>query len=523
MNTAQTKETEATAVSRIRHWLSAIHSCTTFKPDHLSSGEIVVSTVLIFVALALTATHINHTYVDPDELGHLHSAWLWSQGLTPFVDFFEHHPPFYWLALRPVLALSEPNNLTSLAIGARIISLIVVALSIGFSYLAGSEILASRRAGLFLAVAWALFCPLSHRILHARPDQPMLLFLIAGTYFSTRGLALVRTSRKPSQLFAFAGGLFLAGAVCILPKAIFWAILFGTYVFLLPILFKQYRNKSYFWALVGFLGGVALVGILMFLWIYLFSNWEDFWYCNVVRNRRISGRLVKRDLYLDIVQNPFSWAMPSSIAAAIGAFFLLFNKQLVKIGIVSVGLASGLALVLMALSRWHHYHFPFLWWFSFLAAYAYTCVTAKLKAGWKILFAVIIIAPMGVSFANDFRKLDSSFLKTSLTQQQFVLDRAKPEDTFIAFSQRNPVFMTNAAPRLWMSRMVGYTRKIDQQFMDEISANRPRFIIDSPLRRFQVPRTFERNYRRITPVVWERVPDHYRRRPRPFSKQRYKH
>lgn len=39
--------------------------------------------------------------IQLDEFEHLHSAWLVSQGQTPYVDFFQHHTPlFYYLAAR---------------------------------------------------------------------------------------------------------------------------------------------------------------------------------------------------------------------------------------------------------------------------------------------------------------------------------------------------------------------------------------------------------------------------------------
>ena len=42
---------------------------------------------------------------DPDEFEHAHAAWSVWRGLLPYRDFFEHHTPWYYLALSPVLSL----------------------------------------------------------------------------------------------------------------------------------------------------------------------------------------------------------------------------------------------------------------------------------------------------------------------------------------------------------------------------------------------------------------------------------
>src|SRR5215471_3710956 len=38
---------------------------------------------------------------DPDEFEHSHAAWSVFKGMLPYKDFFEHHTPWYYYALRP--------------------------------------------------------------------------------------------------------------------------------------------------------------------------------------------------------------------------------------------------------------------------------------------------------------------------------------------------------------------------------------------------------------------------------------
>ncbi|MBI4580838.1 MAG: hypothetical protein HY718_14110 [Planctomycetes bacterium] len=68
----------------------------------------------------VSALHLNLGYgIHVDELEHLHDTWLWMQGVQPYTQFFEHHPPLYWLVLRPVFWCVQDRNLYQLAVTVR--------------------------------------------------------------------------------------------------------------------------------------------------------------------------------------------------------------------------------------------------------------------------------------------------------------------------------------------------------------------------------------------------------------------
>ena len=41
--------------------------------------------------------------IDHDGVAHLHLSWLISQGLIPYRDFWQHHPPFLGIILAPFM------------------------------------------------------------------------------------------------------------------------------------------------------------------------------------------------------------------------------------------------------------------------------------------------------------------------------------------------------------------------------------------------------------------------------------
>src|SRR3954454_23208860 len=57
-----------------------------------------LATVAFFLARIPLLT--NRSF-DPDEFEHSHAAWSVFKGMLPYRDFFEHHTPWYYYALRP--------------------------------------------------------------------------------------------------------------------------------------------------------------------------------------------------------------------------------------------------------------------------------------------------------------------------------------------------------------------------------------------------------------------------------------
>ncbi len=462
----------AAVIRRLRTW--------TRRPiEQPTRGEWPVATVVILAALILMTLRIGSQRIDPDELAHLHSAWLWLQGLEPYIDFFEHHPPFYWLLLRPVVSWFSEGNLHSAVVAARILTLATVVLTVLATYSAAGELLGSRRAGLFSAAAWALFCCLSNRMIHARPDQLMLLLLVYGTYLAARGLGFCK-KRLPSPVTAAVGGFVLGAAVCVLQKGLFWVLPFGLSAAVAPLICRDRYGRPRLRALICFVSGGLAAGALMVGWITVFSDWQAFWYGNVSRNVPVIGRLTRGGKWwLVLTKGPFVWPMPSAVVSAIGAVLLLLHNRATRTVTIFAGIAGSSALVVFALFAWQQYQFPLLWWMSLLGGFAFAGITARLNGYWTAACALLAVLPVAIALNLYFPRLHDSrnSLSASLSPYQAVLDRVKLGDTMIALSHRNPVFVMSAVPLLWMTRMLEPSVERDREFVEAIVRRRPRFVI----------------------------------------------
>ena len=151
---------------------------------------------------------------NPDELEHLHFAWLTAQGQVAYRDYFDHHAPLLHLVFASRLERGEfgGEDGAILAIrDARTFSLTCTLLT-----LVGGAVVMGRAASPGAALSfvgilcgWSTFISKS---LEFRPDVPAMLFLVIalGLFVSERprlagfaaGLALLFT---PKSVFAMAG------------------------------------------------------------------------------------------------------------------------------------------------------------------------------------------------------------------------------------------------------------------------------------------------------------------------------
>ena len=167
-----------------------------------------------------------HRLFDPDEFQHSHAAWSVFKGMVLYKDFFEHHTPWYYYALRPFFHWFEVDSSfdsarhfllfgRGLSLGLTILSVIIVVLV--------GRLLEDRRvglvAGLFL-VSQPVFC---QKTLEIRPDVLALPFFLGGLWFLLRGLARsteVATATRSLRYF-LAGGLSIGAAIMCTQKMLF--------------------------------------------------------------------------------------------------------------------------------------------------------------------------------------------------------------------------------------------------------------------------------------------------------------
>jgi len=142
----------------------------------------VLLVALVLAGGLLRLVFITHCDLSYDEYQHMHSAYLVSQGQTPFVDFFEHHMPLFYYLAAAVIPMRAPTFDT--LIDARYLSLTFNALAIVLATLWMAR-LAGRGAALLTAallvgnVAFLIWGALSYLDTYAAPLLVLSAWLLA--------------------------------------------------------------------------------------------------------------------------------------------------------------------------------------------------------------------------------------------------------------------------------------------------------------------------------------------------------
>lgn len=155
---------------------------------------------------------------DPDEFEHAHAAWSLFQGMIPYRDFFEHHTPWYYYALRPLFNWFSVDtsfeSATHYLVLGRVVSLLLTILSIVLVVRIG-RLWADRGVGLVAALLLASQPIFLHKTAEMRPDVLAQPFFLGSLWFLLRGLG------TEHRRWFLAGGLSIGAAIMCTQKMLF--------------------------------------------------------------------------------------------------------------------------------------------------------------------------------------------------------------------------------------------------------------------------------------------------------------
>ena len=183
-----------------------------------------VAILLVLAPFFLRLPLIETRGYNPDELEHLHFSWCVWRGLVPYVDYFEHHTPWFHFFLAQFFDFYDVERLPEDALGftfmARYLMWLAAGATLGLTFLLGRS-WRDARTGLvaaFLLGNTAFFLAKSFEI---RPAVPAAALLLLSVWLALLGTRRAVASEPGGRTRLLVSGLALGAAVMITQKVLF--------------------------------------------------------------------------------------------------------------------------------------------------------------------------------------------------------------------------------------------------------------------------------------------------------------
>lgn len=361
-----------------------------------------------FLLLILMLMGVTRHYApfDQDEFEAVHTAWKIMQGAEIYRDFFQHHHPFLYYLLIPIIKFFG-ENLTALMAARFLIFVHYVLIGIVTYYLA-RRIFGQESA--LLSVYLLLFAPMFMKILEIRPDGPQTLWAMIAL------LCLFRFFDTKTIVDLILSGLTLSISFLFLQKICF--LVFFMFCILAYMLYNQEINLKHC-MIFSVIAGIPVVFYLGYLILTgTFDYYIKFnWLLNMIHPARFYPFHSLPLLFTSQLLTVFY---------VLGVIYYSITSHQKKIAFLSGGLLF--AAVVVVKFSYAQYYAPALPLMAMIAGNAVYSVFSgdRLKMS-IIVFALAINPFMGYSFA-----LAKALIKGVNTDQHkkisYVLNMTNPED-----------------------------------------------------------------------------------------------
>ena len=274
---------------------------------------------LIVLSLFMAGWHCTQARIDPDELEHLHAAWLWSQGVEPYSGFFENHPPAYWMLLRPWVDSLQTKDLETLVTRCRLFSWVIVTGTILGAWWFFAALF-GRKAAWCGVSYFAVYRALATVTFEIRPEMLSLMLWVFGGTLAINGFGLGRYSKGVSLWRLLGGGVLMGASACVLTKSTFLTLALAAVLAFFAVFQAACRkNRTGLLPLTLVVAGLAIPLALQLAWVFLYNDFKAFTYCTVEVNSHYLGMALKnRTVFHDSWTRALGWPMVSVPLAVLG-------------------------------------------------------------------------------------------------------------------------------------------------------------------------------------------------------------
>ena len=231
---------------------------------------IIIVILIIQVALIFSNQFIR--MFNSDEFESIHVAWMMSQGMSIYSDFFEHHHPFFYYLLAPLVILAKSSILALYLARLLIFINLLIVYFITFKI---ACLVKNKRFALISLIILNNFIFFLTTATEIRPDNLQLSFGLLALYL------LLLFFKKSRALFLFFSAISLGVSLLFLQKAIF--LIAPIFLFLL---WQKRKERLSFNGILIFIAGLFAPLIPYFIYLVISGNLnvyiQNFWLFNLL-------------------------------------------------------------------------------------------------------------------------------------------------------------------------------------------------------------------------------------------------
>lgn len=328
--------------------------------------------LLLLAWVPVLAAYSLKKQFDPDEFEAAHTAWKVFTGERLYTEAFQHHHPFYYYLLTPVLAIFGESVASVLAM--RFISFVMLGLMVVVTYRLSLDIHGSRRKAVLSALLLSAAPLFVGSAIEIRPDVPQTLFGLISIWML---LAWVEKRKLPLLILSAA---CLAVSFLFLQKSVFLIALLG-----LLLLINVWKKR------VGlrdvFLYGIVGLGLIAPYFIYLICSGTAgaYWTFNWLLNMKF----VQHFSAVNSVGYAFRTSTLLCVFYVWGLLKFTKTDSQIRLGWLSVGLIACTFLVRAPYRQYFMIIVPLM---ATIAANAIITVFEK-KPHWVVVVLILSVVP----------------------------------------------------------------------------------------------------------------------------------
>ncbi|MEW6145802.1 MAG: glycosyltransferase family 39 protein [Thermodesulfobacteriota bacterium] len=378
----------------------------------LKNHNDIVWTVLLWVLfLGILVSIFFYSYnreYDQDEIEHLHTGWKIVQGQKIYIDFFQHHHPFYDYIIAAVIR-TYGETVDSI-FASRYVMLLLTAGILAATYLISVRVFKSAEVGVLSMILTSTVITFYMKTIEIRPDVPQALAGLLSIYF------LFSYYDKKSLKSLIASSVFLAVSFLFLQKSIVLIVAIGAL-----LLFDLYKKRIGYRHAVIYAGTFLIAVSPYYIYLLLSGTFEQYIVMNWLVNYYIPQVFGK-------VHTLVAFSRENTITCV---FYLIGLIILMRTG--KCGRFAALSVLLMLLTvivfnnLWRQYFLLSIPPIAIIASYAlYSSSNSRLI---RLVFLIGAIY-FPVSYMHNFAlfNMDGSRQRQQLAKIEYVLSITDKDD-----------------------------------------------------------------------------------------------